>query len=63
LVVVLACDGFAARSGLAEDVVVVKAGTRGNPSTIRKELGGEYDHPEYRVELAPHFLPHWGDLP
>lgn len=63
VVVVLACDGLAARSGFAEDVVVVRPAHRATSTTIRTELRREDDHPHYGVELEPHFVLQWGDLP
>jgi hypothetical protein len=67
--VVLACDGLAATSCFAEDVVVVRpahpgpAAHRSTASEIRSELRRPYDHPLYTVELEPHFVMQWTDLP
>lgn len=64
--VVLACDGLAATSCFAEDVVVVRPahdGRRSTASEIRTEIRRPYDHPAYTVELEPHFVMQWTDLP
>jgi hypothetical protein len=64
--VVLACAGLAATSCFAEEVRSAHAGPaahRTPASEIRTELHRPYDHPLYTVELEPHFVMQWTDLP
>jgi hypothetical protein len=64
--VLLACDGIAAASCAADDVVVARSARPARPvrgAQIRAELRRPHGHPRYGVELEPHFVVQWGDAP
>jgi hypothetical protein len=65
--IVLVCDGLVAASCRADDrVIAVRPAHPARPARateIRAGLRRPYDHPRYGVELEPHFLVQWGDVP